>query len=77
MTRFDGGKTPLTVEPETPLDSVKFENNVLAPGASQIELRVTASGLVKPSRFRLRAGPGISPSITLRMAQGSQEDDQQ
>ena len=36
VTRFDGGQTPLTVEPDTPLDGVKFENNVLAPGASQI-----------------------------------------
>jgi hypothetical protein len=76
VTRFDGGQTPLTVEPETPLDGVKFENNVLAPGASQVEMRVTASGRVKPGSFRLKAGPGISPAITLRVGQGSEDADQ-
>ena len=76
VTRFDGGNAPLTVEPETPLDGVKFENNVLAPGASQVEMRVTASGRFKSGRFRLKAGPGISPNITLRVGQGSEEDDQ-
>jgi hypothetical protein len=76
VTRFDGGNAPLTVEPETPLDGVKFENNVLAPGASQVEMRVTASGRFKSGRFRLKAGPGISPNITLRVGQGSEEDNQ-
>src|SRR5207249_4121288 len=77
VTRFDDGKTPLTVEPETPLEGVKFENNLLAPGASQVEMRVTASAPAKPGSFRLKAGPGISPAITLRVGQGSEEDDQQ
>jgi quinohemoprotein amine dehydrogenase alpha subunit-like protein len=72
VTRFDGGKTPLTVEPEMPLAGVEFGNNVLEPGASQIEMRVTASDRIKPGTFRLKAGPGISPAITLRV--GSSED---
>jgi hypothetical protein len=71
VTRFDGGKTPLTVEPETPIEGVKFEDNVLAPGASQIELRITATGRIQPSSFRLKAGPGLSPRITLRGGQDS------
>ena len=77
VTRFDGGQTPLTLEPETPIPGVAFENNVLAPGASQIELRITASGAVKPGSFRLKAGPGISPSIALRSgraARGAEDD---
>jgi len=76
VTRFDGGKTPLLVEPETPLDGVKFENNELAPGASQVEMRVTASGRIKPGTFRLKAGPGISPAITLRAGQSTEDGDQ-
>jgi hypothetical protein len=74
VTRFDGGKTPLTVEPETPIEGVKFENNVLAPGASQIELRITATGRTEPGSFRLKAGPGLSPRITLRGGRDSGQD---
>jgi hypothetical protein len=76
VTRFDGGNAPLIVEPETPLDGVQFENNVLAPGASQVELRITASGRIKPGSFRLKAGLGLSPLIALRDGQGGREDDQ-
>jgi hypothetical protein len=76
VTRFDGAKIPLTIEPEMPLEGVKFENNVLAPGASQVELRVTASDRFKPGSFRLKAGPGISPVINLRAGQGSEDGDQ-
>jgi hypothetical protein len=76
VTRFDGGKTPLTVEPETPIQGVTFENNVLAPGASQIELRITASGRIRPGSFRLKAGPAFSPRIALRGGRGSGDDDQ-
>jgi hypothetical protein len=74
VTRFDGGKAPLTVESDTPLEGVKFENNVLAPGASQIELRITAEGRIKPVSFRLRAGPGLSQRIALRSGQGEDDD---
>jgi hypothetical protein len=77
VTRFDGGKDPLTVEPDTAMEGVRFENNVLAPGANQVELRITASGPVKTANFRLRAGAGISQAITLRVGQGSEEDDQE
>jgi hypothetical protein len=66
VTRFDGGKAPLTLEPEAPIAGVTFENNVLAPGASQIELRITASGPVKAGSFRLKAGAGLSPRISVR-----------
>ena len=76
VTRFDGGNTPLIVEPDTPLEGVQFENNVLAPGASQVELRITASGRIKPGSFRLKAGLGLSPLIALRDGQGGREDDQ-
>jgi hypothetical protein len=74
VTRFDGGNTPLTVESDTPLEGVKFENNVLAPGASQIELRITAAGRIKPVSFRLKAGPGLSQRIALRSGQGEEDD---
>jgi hypothetical protein len=74
VTRFDGGKTPLTVDPETPIEGVKFENNVLAPSASQVELRITATGQIKPGSFRLKAGPGLSPRITLRGGRDSGQD---
>ncbi len=74
VTRFDGGKTPLTVEPETPIAGIAFENNVLAPGASQIELRITASGPIKPGSFRLKAGPGISPRIALKSGRGGRAE---
>jgi hypothetical protein len=72
VTRFDGAKTPLTVEPEPALPGVKFENNVLPPGATQVELRVTASGKVKPVWFHLRAGSAVSPPIELKMEAGNE-----
>ena len=67
VRRFDGGKTALAIEPEPALDGVKFENNVLEPGPTQIELRVTATGPVAAKSFRLRAGPAISAPIELKM----------
>ena len=67
VERFDGGKTPLTLEPQPPLAGVKFENTVLEPGSSQIELRVNAAGPVAMKSFRLRAGDILSPSIELKM----------
>jgi hypothetical protein len=76
VTRFDGAKTPLTLEPEAPIQGVTFENNVLAPGASQIELRITASGRVQPGAFRLKAGLALSPRIALRGGKDSGDDDQ-
>jgi hypothetical protein len=67
VQRFDGGTTPLTLEPQSGLAGVKFENNVLAPGSSQIELRVNAAGPVAVKSFRLRAGDAVSPPIELKM----------
>lgn len=75
VTRFDGGGGPLSIEPDTPLEGVTFENNVLAPGASQVELRITAVGTVKGGAFRLRAGPGLSQPITLRQASQEEVDE--
>ena len=66
VERFDGGTNPLTLEPQPALAGVKFENNVLAPGSSQIELRVNAAGPVAVKSFRLRAGDAISPPIELK-----------
>lgn len=74
VTRFDGAKSPLSIEPESPVDGLKFENNVLAPGAEQVELRVIASGPVKPGAFRLRAGPALSQSIEFKLPSQKEED---
>jgi hypothetical protein len=67
VKRFDGGKTPLTIEPEPALEGVKFENNVLEPGSSQIEMRVSAATAPAVKSFRLRAGGAVSPPIELKM----------
>ena len=66
VRRFGGGQTPLTLDPQPALAGVKFENNVLEPGASQIELRVSAAGPVAAKSFRLRAGEAVSPPIELK-----------
>lgn len=68
VQRFDGRTDALTLEAQPALEGIKFENNVLEPGANQIELRVTASGPVRATSFRLRAGTAISPPIELKMA---------
>jgi hypothetical protein len=73
VQRFGGGQGPLTFDPEPSLAGVKFENNVLEPGATQVELRLTAAGPVPVKSFRLRAGDAVSSPITLRM--GSEEKD--
>ena len=74
VTRFDGAKSPLSIEPEMPVDGLRFENNVLAPGAEQVELRITASEQVKPGAFRLRAGPALSQSIAFKLPSPKEED---
>ncbi len=66
VKRFDGGKTPLTLEPQPALEGVKFENNVLEPGASQTELRMSATRPLTVKSFRLRAGETVSPPIELK-----------
>jgi hypothetical protein len=67
VKRFDGGKTPLTIEPEPALEGVKFENNVLEAGSSQIEMRVSAATAPAVKSFHLRAGDAVSPPIELKM----------
>ena len=74
VTRFDGGKTPLTITPDPELPGVQFERNVLEPGATQIELRVTASGPVPSAVFRLRAGESVSPPIQLKRGAAKDEE---
>jgi hypothetical protein len=67
VRRFDGGTTPLTLEPQPVLAGVKFENNVVSPGASQIEIRMTAAGPVAAKSFSLRTGAVVSPPIEVKM----------
>ncbi len=67
VQRFDGGKEALRIEPDSALDGVKFENNVIESGSSQVELRVSAAGPVTAKSFRLRAGEAVSPAIELKM----------
>jgi len=74
VTGFDGPKTPLTLEPEPELPGVRFHNNTLQPGGTQVELRVTASGAVKPGWFRLRAGGVASPPIELK-GEGAKDEE--
>ncbi|MCU1273328.1 MAG: putative pre-peptidase, partial [Bryobacterales bacterium] len=74
VKRFDGGKTPLILEPEPAAPGVKFENNVLEPGATQVDLRVTASGKVEPGWFHLRAGDAVSPPIELKSEDAKDEE---
>jgi hypothetical protein len=65
VRRYDGSDTPLTLEPESPVEGLKFEDNVLPPGKLICELKLRAGQTFKPGRFRLRAGSSISPPITL------------
>lgn len=74
VTRFDGAGTPLALEPEPAIPGVRFDNNVVPPGAAQVELRVTASGPVTASNFRLRAGSGLSQPIALKSGGSAQEE---
>jgi hypothetical protein len=72
VQRFDGRTVPLRLEPEPALEGVKFENNVLESGATQVELRVIAleaiaNGPVPVRTFRLRAGDFVSAPIELKM----------
>ena len=72
VERFDGGTTPLRLEPEPALEGVRFENNLLESGATQVELRVIASGPVPLRTFRLRAGDFVSAPIELKMGNGEE-----
>jgi hypothetical protein len=73
VSRFDGGLKPLTLEPDVPIPGLKIENNTVAPGANQAELRLTAEGEIRGA-LRLRAGQTRSPEIELRPDTGSEEE---
>ncbi|HUE16246.1 MAG TPA: PPC domain-containing protein [Planctomycetaceae bacterium] len=65
VRRYDDGKTPLTIEPVSPVEGLTFENNVLPPGKLICDLKLRAGQSFKPGRFKLRAGSAVSPPITL------------
>jgi hypothetical protein len=75
VQRFDGARSPLTLQPQPVPEGIRFENNVLEPGSTQVELRITASGPVAAKSFRLRSGDTISPPIGLKV--GHEEEDSQ
>ena len=75
VRRYDDGKSTLRIEPDAPIEGVKFENNELPPGKPNAELKLTATGSFKPGWFKLRAGSSVSPPIELKL-QTSQEDEQ-
>jgi len=75
VRRYDDGKSPLKIEPESPVEGVKFESSELPPGMVTAELKVTASSAFKPGRFTLRSGSSVSSPIELK-AKNSQEDEQ-
>lgn len=66
VQRFDGSSAPLTIEPATPLDGVQWTNNVLKEGATQVEVRLTASQPLKAKTIRVRAGEALSPPIEIK-----------
>jgi hypothetical protein len=65
VKRYDGGSSPLTIEPATPLEGVQWTHNVLQPGAIQVEIRLTASQPLKADSIRLQAGQALSPPIRI------------
>ncbi|HVP48734.1 MAG TPA: PPC domain-containing protein [Bryobacteraceae bacterium] len=75
VRRYDDGKSTLKIEPDSPIEGVKFENNEVPPGKPDAELKLTAISAFKPGWFKLRAGSSVSPPIELKL-QTSQEDEQ-
>ena len=74
VRRYDDGKSTLKIEPDSPIEGVKFENNEVPPGKPNAELKLTATSAFKPGWFKLRAGSSVSPPIELKL-QTSQEDE--
>jgi len=72
VKRFSGTPETMTLEPDRPVPGVEWSNNVVEAGASQVEVRVTASKQVKAGVFRLRAGGALSPPIRLETS-GTEE----
>ncbi len=75
VRRYDEGKSPLKIEPESPIEGVKFESSDLPPGMVTAELKLTASSAFKPGRFKLRSGSSVSAPIELKL-KNSEEDEQ-
>jgi hypothetical protein len=75
VRRYDDGRSTLKIEPESPIEGVKFDNNELPPGKPNAELKLTAANAFKAGWFKLRAGSSVSPPIELKV-QTSQEDEQ-
>ncbi|HUJ22223.1 MAG TPA: DVUA0089 family protein [Bryobacteraceae bacterium] len=75
VRRYDDGKSTLKIEPEKPIEGVKFENNEVPPGKPNAELKLTAGSGFKPGWFKLRAGTSVSPPIELKL-QTSEEEEQ-
>lgn len=67
VSRFDGAETPLSLIAEPAIDGMSLENNVVAPGARRVELRVKTAGSLKSATFRLRAGDALSEPIRLEV----------
>ena len=74
VRRYDDGKSILKIEPVTPIEGVKFENNEVPPGKPNAELKLTAAGSFKAGWFKLHAGSSISPPIELKAK--TREDEQ-
>jgi|SRR5579871_166917 len=75
VRRYDDGQSPLRIEPDAPVDGVRFENNEVPPGKPNAELKLSATNSFKPGWIKLRAGSSVSPPIELK-AKTSQEDEQ-
>jgi hypothetical protein len=75
LRRYDGGGSPLRVEPVAPVEGVTFEGKEVPPGKPNVELKLTAAGSFKPGRLQLRAGSFVSPPIELKV-KTPQEDEQ-
>ena len=75
LRRYDGGKSPLKIDPLAPIDGITFEGQEAPPDKPNMELKVIAAGSFKPGRFQLRTGSSVSPPIELKV-KTSQEDEQ-
>jgi hypothetical protein len=66
VRRYDGGRTPLKIEPEGPVEGVTFESYEMLPGAPPIvELKLKVADSFKMGMVKLRAGSATSPPIVL------------
>ena len=75
VRRYDDGKSTLRIEPVTPIEGVKFENNEVPAGKPNAELKLTAGNTFKAGWFKLHAGSSVSPPIELKV-KTSEEDAQ-